>query len=180
MIKKAKNNLAHTRVRFCVGDAEFLPLEDGAASLLFLSMVYHHIRNQNRAACEFRRVLLTSGFVCIRTSTFDLLEKVPYLKYFPSAMEFNLTRIPSKCDVIETMKRNGFTLLKHDVIEQKFADSLGEYYKKIRKRALSDLVVISDDEFNKGIHRMKEDVERNETQKPVLELIDLFSFKKGN
>jgi hypothetical protein len=113
----------------------------------------------------------------IRNSTLDLIDKIPYLKYFPSAKEFNEKRIPSQRNVIDKMKINGFLFLRHEIVQQQFSDSLYEYCDKIRQRDLSDLAMISDDKFEAGVHRMQEDVEKNEKQDPILELIDLFTFR---
>jgi hypothetical protein len=77
------------------------------------------------------------------------------------------------------MKEHGLGLIKHEVIKQKFADSLGEYYKKINQRGLSDLVILSDEEFEAGMNRMKEEVDKGEQKDPILEMIDLFTFKNN-
>jgi len=177
MLKEATGKVSHPRVQFLVGDAEYLPVNNGVACLVFLSMVYHHIGNPDSAAREFKRVLRASGFVCIRNSTLDLLDRVPYLKYFPSAMEHNYHRIPSQRDVTDTMQANGFALLKHEVIHQQFARTQCEYFNKIKLRSLSDLVVLSDAEFENGINQMKADIESNNISEPVIEPIDLFTFQ---
>lgn len=178
MLTKAMSNVAHPSVRFCKGDAAHLPVDDGWACFVYLSMVYHHISNLCDAAREFRRVLRHDGFLCIRNSTLDLLDQVPYLKYFPSAMAFNQKRLPSQRDVIDILQGNGFTLIKHDVIEQVFADSLCEYCEKVGQRALSDLAALPDTEFGAGMQQMKEAVAHDTESEPVTELIDLFVFIK--
>lgn len=178
MLTRARENVRHPRVTFRQGRAESLPSEDESACLLFLSMVYHHIERPGQAALEFDRVLRPGGYVCVRNSTRDLLHLTPYLKYFPKAMEINRKRLPSKRGLIETMKAGGLSLLSHDVIEQKFADTLKEYSEKVARRGLSDLTMISDADFKAGIERMKEEVERAGDSGPVMESIDLFVFRK--
>lgn len=177
MLKEAISKVSHWRVKFLLGDAEHIPIVDGSACLIYLSMVYHHIDNPNNAAHEFKRVLRPGGFVCIRNSTLDLLDQILYLKYFPSAMEHNHHRIPSQRDVIDTMQTKGFALLKHEVIPHQFARTKREYFNKIKQRVLSDLVILSDAEFEAGISRMEADIESNKIPEPVIEPIDLFVFR---
>ena len=49
--------IASPTVRFIQASAEGIPLTNSSADLIFLSMVYHHIRDKVEAVCEFRRVL---------------------------------------------------------------------------------------------------------------------------
>ena len=120
------------------------------------------------ARCDWR-----SG---IRNSTVDLLDKVKYLEYFPSAKAFNQKRLPVKKGLISAIEAVGFELLSHKVLWQKFAISLSEYSEKISKRALSDLVLISDQDFNDGLKRMMFDAKMSPASE-VLEPIDLFIFR---
>ena len=116
MLARAKANVCHPRVTFRKGDTGHLPADDESACLLYISMVYHHIQDRARATGEFSRVLRPGGFVCIRNSTQDLLDNVPYLAYFPRALAFNRNRLTAKSNIIRTMRSAGFWLLSHEVI----------------------------------------------------------------
>jgi ubiquinone/menaquinone biosynthesis C-methylase UbiE len=178
MLAKARSRVSHPRIDFREGDAGHLPVADASACLIYLSMVYHHLGNPGGAAREFTRALRAPGFLCIRNATRDLLDRFSYLKYFPPAVEFNRRRLPSQRDVIETMRAHGFALLRHDVIEQPFADSFGDYYAKIRQRGLSDLAVLPDEEFEAGLQQMRQALASSQESGPVLEPIDLFVCAK--
>ena len=177
MLAKALKNISHHRVTFRAGDAEQLPVTDGSSCLAFLSMVYHHIGNSARAFRELHRALRDGGFVCIRQSTLELLDMVPYLKYFPAALEYNRARLPSQAEIAATATGAGLSLMRHSVIEQEFASSMREYRAKVKMRALSDLAVLSDAEFDAGIRRMEDDSDQ-EVPSAILEPIDLFIFQK--
>jgi ubiquinone/menaquinone biosynthesis C-methylase UbiE len=180
MLSRARETASHADVSFREGSAESLPLEDRSSCFLFMSMVYHHIGNPAHAAKEFARVLRPGGFLCVRNSTSDLLDTVPYLKYFPEAMVLNRGRLPSKTDLIGTMESAGLSLLSHDIIEQQFADSLAEYCEKISQRGLSDLTMLQDSEFEAGIQRMNSAVDSDENPGPILECVDMFVFRKSS
>ena len=179
MLARAEANVRHPRVTFRNGNTANLPVEDGSACLLYLSMVYHHIGDRGRAAREFSRALRPGGFLCIRNSTRDLLDQVPYLDYFPEALELNRDRLPPKSHFISTMRSAGFSLVSHEVVEQEFADTFRAYCDKIAQRGLSDLSALPDAEFDAGVRRMRADIERRERSGPILEPVDLFVFKRG-
>jgi ubiquinone/menaquinone biosynthesis C-methylase UbiE len=178
MLAQAQKNVHHPKVYFLKGHSESLPAENATACLLFLSMVYHHIEHPEQAAKEFFRVLRPGGFVCIRNSTQELLNSVPYLKYFPEALRFNRGRIPAKHGIIKNMNKAGLSFLSHDVVKQKFADTLNQYCEKIAQRGLSDLEMLSDSEFDAGVDKMKRDAKKMGDSGPIMEPIDLFVFKK--
>ncbi|HIJ72504.1 MAG TPA: class I SAM-dependent methyltransferase [Candidatus Hydrogenedentes bacterium] len=178
MLAEARRTVEHPRVKFLIGSAEHLPLNDGTICLIYLSMVYHHIDNLALATNEWYRVLRPGGFLCIRNSTRDLLTSFLYLQFFPSALEFNKDRLPRQRDVIETMQRHGFLFVSHDVIRQRFARNLREYVDKIRQRGLSDLSSLPDNEFEAGVESMRQVVEQEERLEPIAEPIDFFVFNK--
>ena len=177
MLSQAKTQVSHPQVTFQEGAAEELPCKDESVDLLFMSMVYHHLTSPAQAANEFDRVLAPGGFLCIRNSTRDLLDTVPYLKYFPEALALNRARLPAKRDLIDTMEQAGLSLRSHEVIEQQFADNLAEYYEKIAQRGLSDLTLLADADFEAGLQRMRHELDHAVSAGPILEPIDLFVFQ---
>ncbi len=70
------------------------------------------------------------------------------------------------------------SLLRHDVVEQQFADSFGDYYDKISQRGLSDLAALPDADFEAVIRTMKQALTSGKESGPVIEPIDLFVFVK--
>ena len=82
-------------------------------------------------------------------------------------------------DEIATMEAHGFEPLSHDVLRQKFADTLEEYYEKVSQRALSDLAAISDVDFHAGLKQMAEAARREDHNEGVYEPVDLFVFRRS-
>lgn len=179
MLAEAQRIIRSGRVQLVCGRAEQLPAGEGSFGLAFMSMVYHHLANPNDALRECRRVLRGGGYLCIRNSTVELLDRVDYLKFFPSALADNRTRLPSQRDVIATAIRSGFSLIKHEVIEHEFAASLSEYLDKIGRRALSDLVVLPDQEFHSGLRAMEEALRDRVESGPIVKPIELFIFERS-
>jgi ubiquinone/menaquinone biosynthesis C-methylase UbiE len=48
-------------------------------------MVYHHIQDRMAATSEFKRVLISGGYLCIRTVTQELLDTYHWLMFFPGS-----------------------------------------------------------------------------------------------
>ena len=69
MLDQARRKPAIGNVAYCQGLAEALPMRDGCADLVFMSMVYHHFCDPSAVAKECRRVLRQGGYACIRNGT---------------------------------------------------------------------------------------------------------------
>ena len=176
MLSEAKKNIQSENVFLISGNATNIPVDNNQIDLLFLSMVYHHIEHKPEAINEFLRVIKPGKYLCIRNATIESVKNVPYMKYFPSAIEINNMRLPGRTEIETEITKNGFSMIKKQVITQKFSDSWVEYCEKVKERTLSDLVLISDDEFNKGIELMYQDTHTENTG--VYEDIYLFVFGK--
>jgi SAM-dependent methyltransferase len=176
-IKMIQSSNPSNNCFFLIGSADSIPFFNGTFDLIYLSMVYHHINNLEKFYGELRRVSKSNRYFIIRNSTSDLFNEVRYLKYFPSAVELNKKRIPSKQNFIDFSEKNGYALVKHEIVFQKFAESLKEYADKISLRSLSDLSMISDNDFITGINKMYQDAENNNDEY-IYEPVDLFTFKK--
>src|SRR6516165_1453450 len=62
---------ATQRVRYERARGESLPLPDASVDLVFMSMVFHHFDEPDRAVRECRRILRRGGTVCLRAGTID-------------------------------------------------------------------------------------------------------------
>lgn len=177
MLTVARQTLISPLIGFVQGTAESIPLADGVADLVFLSMVYHHIQHKSKAVCEIRRVLKGSGFLCIRTSTQDSVDSYLWLRFFPGARQIELTRAPSRRGITDFLQGNGFEVMEHTIVRQLFTVNLRDYFEKISLRGLSSLQAITDFEFHEGLIRLKKHCYEEETGEPVFEPIDLFLFR---
>lgn len=176
MLGVARANVRDPRVTFHEGTAEAIPLDDGAADLIFLSMVYHHIADKPRAFAEFARVLRPGGRVAVRTPTREQLDSYLWLRFFPASHEIELRRTPSADELIETAEACGFRLRARETLTQLFAASPREYAEKICTRGLSSLQAIADEDFERGAEALRRHCEESEPGRPVHEETDLFVF----
>lgn len=163
--------------RFVAGAAEAIPLATASADLVFLSMVYHHLRPE-LALPEMRRVLRPGGHVMIRNATRHSLDGYHYLAFFPEALAIDRARMPSHHELIDACAAAGFTLRHHEIVRQRFAANPADYYRKIKLRALSSLQLLSDDAFARGLRDFAAYCRSAEPHEPIDEPVDLFLFSR--
>ena len=168
----------HPQVSFVQGSAENIPVAEQSADLIFLSMVYHHIQHKHRACQEFRRVLKPNCYLCIRTSTREILDSYLWLSFFPEAREIEAQRTDSRPEIISRLVAHNFKLTAHEVVHQEFASDLSEYYRKISQRGLSSLQAIPDQAFHTGLGQLREHCNTHDTGQTIYEPAELFTFMK--
>ena len=161
------------------GQAENLPLSDGAVDLVFMSQVFHHLVDSRTALSEIRRVLKPGGLLAIRNGMREENEKLKWLEFFPEARIIEDRRTPSRSELTSLVTGQGFQPTSQQTLYQLFADSSEDYFKKITSRGLSSLISIDDTCFKAGVERMADWLKAQPPGLPVYEPVDLFAFRKG-
>ena len=177
MLSVARGDIRSGRVKLVRAAAESMPLRDGAADLAFLSVVYHHLRDQRRAAREFGRVLGAGKWLAIRTAVRERLDSYLWLRFFPAARPIEFGRTPATDELTGLLRSTGFRLDAHTVVRHPFAENLTTYGEKIGMRGLSSLKAIGDEDFVQGMAGLRVHCEQHDTGEPVSEDIDLFVFR---
>jgi SAM-dependent methyltransferase len=176
MLSVACREVREPKAALLQGRAEALPFRAACIDLAFLSMSYHHIAGKDEAAEELRRVLRPQGSVVIRTATRELMDTYLWGRFFPSALELDIARTPSRGEIPNTCARHGLALQGHEVLDHPFAGNLGEYADKIGMRGLSPLRMISDGEFDEGMRALRKHCSAHDSGEPISEKIELFVF----
>ena len=181
-IDRSVKMLAEARARngqawLCVGSADALPLLRESLGMIFLSNVIHHLPDLKKTADGFMDAVEPGGFVVIRNYLREQLQELPYLEFFPEAMDLSKDSLDSKIEVERAFERAGFQLESYQSVEQPVADSPPQYLKKIQARVYSDLAAISDEAFGAGVSRMAAAVSAG-WHRSLTEPVSLFSFQR--
>lgn len=176
MLEVAKS-LGHPNVEWKQGAADDIPLEDESVDLVFMSQVFHHLSDPQRAVKEIARVLTPAGFMALRNGTREHNEELEWLRFFPEAFMIEQERTPYARELDEAVTREHFVTVSHRTIQQVFASSHAEYFEKISRRGLSALVAIGNDAFQAGLERFKHWVDQQPPNAVVYEPVDLFIFQ---
>jgi ubiquinone/menaquinone biosynthesis C-methylase UbiE len=166
------------RVHYIQAAAEALPLCDRSIDLVFMSMVWHHIRSTQTAASEIRRVLKSRGVICVRTSTMETLDSCLYLSFFPAARRINEATIPSREALRAWAFDHGFDVERQITVVQEIDRYLPDYAARIARRGYSDLASITDHEFNCGVKELRRYCDGANPTQPIIEAIDFFVFRR--
>ncbi len=170
------NMLNEARIEWLEGSAEAIPQPDHAVDLVWMSQVFHHLENLDKALGEIRRVTVPGGYLAIRNGTRENNDEIPWLRCFPEAQTLDCARLPSKAGLVECVSIRGFEPLWVETVRQFFASDYEEYYSKIRQRGLSSLIAIGDEAFEAGLRRLEQWVAYQPKQ-AVYEPVDFFIFR---
>ena len=116
MVDQARRKPATGDVFYRQGSAEALPLPDGCADLVFMSLVYHHLSDPTSVARECHRVLRQGGSVCIRNGSAE--SDFPHRHFFPALRALIDSDLPSRRDIPSIFATGGFTPIVHQVVTQ--------------------------------------------------------------
>jgi len=177
MLREAARNTSSPHIAYQEGRAESIPLGASVAALIFMSNAIHHVRSLDKALREMWRVLQPHGIVFIRNYSLENLASLHYLQFFPEAIQISRKMIWPRSTLVEQFTARGFTKLSQDTVHQEASPDLESYLRKIESRVYSDLALISDETFDRGIARMKEAC-TSLGGGPVLEEVDYFVFQR--
>jgi SAM-dependent methyltransferase len=165
-------------VTFAAADAGALPLRSGAIDLALLSMVYHLLPSPPAVVAELHRALGPGAAVLVRTHTLELIDRVPFLSFFPEARALDEKRTPARAALGATFAAGGFTGGLHATIEQEFAATPAAAHAKVSRRPFSGLQLMPDDAFAAGLARY-EAFCRTAPVAPIVDPLDLFVFHRA-
>jgi ubiquinone/menaquinone biosynthesis C-methylase UbiE len=174
MLEQARGKLRGDRVVFECASASALPVADGAADLVFISMALHHFDDVAAAARECRRVLRKGRHVVLRNSTGDT--DFPKYRFFPAIAPIVAAELPPRCRIAELFLNAGFTLGVHEIVPQVVAENWKTYAQKTSVRADSFLSRISDTDFATGMVALRVHAAEAPPGEVVTEDVDWFVF----
>ncbi|MBN1979332.1 MAG: methyltransferase domain-containing protein [Anaerolineae bacterium] len=151
MLAKAKAK-CYNGVEWTIGRAEAMPFADGVFDACLASQVIHHFQDQRRAFAEMYRVLAWEGRLGIRHSSHAQLETILDYRFFPSALQIDLERLPDIGVLKDLMHTCGFRLVTEHVVCQQLFESADDYLAKLRSKYASVLSLISKEEYQKGLN----------------------------
>jgi SAM-dependent methyltransferase len=176
MIDQARRKSAMSAV-FGRASAHELPLPESSVDLVFMSQIYHHLRDPPAVARECRRVLRAGGYVCIRTATRENDVVAP--TFFPAVGAMLDAELPSSDEIRSIFTVVGFMSRHHEIVTEIVAPDWASFVRKCALRADSFLARLSDTEFDQGMATLNDHSANIDPNEPVTEEIDWFVFTKS-
>jgi ubiquinone/menaquinone biosynthesis C-methylase UbiE len=175
MLEQARAKQRDPRVRYELGRAETIPLQNDSVDLIFISMVLHHFDDVAVAARECRRVLKSNARLFLRTGTHDRIPLYPYVDFFPESKPLLETTLSTRASIRELFEGAGFTTVAEDVVVQEIAPDHVAYTEKLAAGADSVLAQLTQKDFDAGISALRSYARINHG--PVTEPIDVLVFR---
>ncbi len=178
MLAQARRKQTDDRVAYQRAPGEELPVSDGSADMVFMSMIFHHLHDPQCTARECHRVLRQQGCVCLRNATVDAIETFPYLRFFPTIRSLIEEHLPERDQIRCVFEEAGLQTIAHEIVPHQMSTDWVSFADKMSLRADSFLARIPDDEFDAGITTMREYAQNATPDQPVVEDVDFFVFQR--
>jgi ubiquinone/menaquinone biosynthesis C-methylase UbiE len=177
MLAVARAKPGNGRVEFRRASAHALPLDDGCADMVFMSMVLHHLTDPPAAAGECRRILREGGRMCIRNGTREAGHSYPVAHFFPGIVPMLESDLPSRQHAIRLFEDAGLTACAHQVVTHTLATDWQAFANKMALRADSFLARLPDREFEAGLAELRRHAAVSEPEE-ITEPVDFFVFER--
>jgi SAM-dependent methyltransferase len=151
MLAVARRNVP-SGVELVAGLAEELPFADSSFERAVLQLVVQHL-DRPRAFAELRRVLVPGGRIAIVTTDPAAVGGFWMAGLFPSYVEIERARFPDFAALAPELEAAGFEQPRCVEHVQPRRFSRETALRKLRERAASTFVLMSDEEYHEGVAR---------------------------
>ena len=156
MLEVARAKDIAGRVRWLRGTAYRVPLADGVAGVVLMSMVVHLLKQPGRAFTEARRVLRPEGRMVIWTFTPRHVREFYLNEWFPSIAEIDGRRFPGEETLEAGLRRAGFASVAVEVEQEAGTLAVEDVIDRVRGRYISTLSLVAPLKYRLGLQRLEE------------------------
>ena len=174
MLSIAKKKI--TGAALVKGDAHCLPFQSETFDFVKINFAFHHFLDKQKVVAEIYRVLKKNGILSIVNISPDYTKKSWVYHYFPGSVVIDHERFITTEEIFELLESYSFNpKITIDIDFRNFP------YKDIivetENRDMSQLHLISEDEYQKGLTMIKEDSMKNQCFKGDTALIHCLGMK---
>jgi len=156
MLKNAVMKDEARKILWIRGDGHRLPFNDFCFDCVYMTLVIHHLEDKGLALREIYRTLKKGG-TCVIVTNSHYRMKRHVLKDFPRLMDIDLKRFPSIPSLKRMMVEVGFRDVHYHVVNyDEGYMSTEEYIERVKRKYISTLTLLSEEQFRKGFEVFKE------------------------
>lgn len=150
-----------TKINWIQGDSATPPFADRAFDYITNQFSYHHVNSKTRMIAETYRILKPGGrFVITNLDPWSMTGWIVYT-YFSAARQRDFTDFLPVNELTFQMEKTGFRNVQVKRVHSRSDENLNEFIHYARQRhRTSQLIAIRDDEYQDGINRLKDFVEK--------------------
>lgn len=164
-------------------DAVHIPFKDNFFDLIFCVNAIHHFPDKEKFISECKRTLTLSGTIAV-FGVDPHIDKDWYVyNYFDSVYENDLKRFASTDQLKNILQDLKFEMIENRIVEKVFNQRIGKDVLSdpfLQKNHSSQLANLSDEEYQKGLDKIKNQIKKNpETVFTTSVIFYLVSAKKN-
>lgn len=145
---------------------------DGSFDLILMSYVIHHLKDYPRTLSDCHRYLRPGGALFIVTDSHEQFRNSYFHRLVPRIQEIDLNRFPGIDTLCDALTRMGFKVDVTELSKRTTVSSSRDvevFLEKIRRRYVSTLTYLTDDELETGARRVEEYLLNELRRGPVVE-----------
>ena len=158
------SNSDKTHLNLVNADADHIPFKSNYFDLIFCVNAIHHFPDKEKFINECKRTLISNGILAV-FGVDPHIDKDWYVyDYFDSVYENDLKRFPSLELLEKMLAAEKFDEIKITEIEKVYNERIGDDVFNdpfLNKHHCSQLANLSDEEYQQGINKIKNQIERN-------------------
>jgi SAM-dependent methyltransferase len=145
-------------IRWVLGRAEALPLDDQSVDRVLLSLVLHQIDHRQRAIQEVYRVVRLGGRVLVRTVAPEVALQawIPY-RFFPKVAQIQAARLPTIDAILTMCRQAGFQELHTRTVCRNARVDLHKVTADLRHRKRPSYQLLTDEELEDGLRSIEQE-----------------------
>ncbi|GAB2565111.1 class I SAM-dependent methyltransferase [Gracilibacillus alcaliphilus] len=175
MLSKAKEKLEH--VTLLCDLAENLPCENESFDYISNNYAFHHFLNKGAVLDEVYRVLRQNGVYRMHNIAIHNMKNWWVYHYFPTAYEDDLKRFWEKEVIFNELSSRGFEVnLRMEYRLEKV--KVSDYLEYAENREISILTLISDQDYQEGLEKMRDEVKINPDKTIVNDFAEMFCISR--
>jgi ubiquinone/menaquinone biosynthesis C-methylase UbiE len=160
MIKKAEEK--GLGAKLISADAADMPLENSSIDYIKNRFAFHHYAAKEKAVREMHRILKQTGKISVENLNHEYMRYSWVYKYFPGSIKLDNERFPKIFDYYRLFENNGFNInMNIKVVIKKF--KYKDIIEETKNRDMSQLQIITEEEYEKGLTEMERDGKTNDT-----------------
>ncbi len=158
MLNFAREKLAG--IELTEADAENMPYENASFDIITNNFAFHHFYDKSKAVSEISRILKPGGLFFMRNICIEYMTMSWVYHYFPSTFKIDKKRFWNNKRIFLEFEKAGFSVEIITEISLKRND-FNDLIKETENRDMSQLNLISDEKYKKGLDRIKKDQKKD-------------------
>lgn len=168
MLAKTKEKQGADIVIWDYQDVEHLTYPNDSFDVVFASHLLHHVDSPLRVLRECKRVLRSSGAMLVRYGAIEHNRNDVEHTFFPETLAIDESRTPTLETVESWLTDIGFAEVCSRTIVQQTYQTRIEHLNAAKVKHTSVLTMITQEAFERGLHRLEEYIKNHPDDKWLL------------